>query len=53
METVTVAIDCSNAHLQLMTHFNLLLRESLVQPSPRSLLDVVVDLLEQAQRHSG
>lgn len=50
-EGASAAIECEAAHWQLMEHFNLLLKESLVAPTRRPLIDVVEDLLGEAERH--
>lgn len=51
-EAATGAVPCSSEHHGLVDHFNLLLRESLVDPQPDVLLiDVVAELLGQAEEH--
>jgi hypothetical protein len=51
-ELTTAMFPCSPAHLPLGRHANLLLRESLVQRQARLLVDVVDELLQQAQRYA-
>jgi hypothetical protein len=50
-ELATAAISCSPDHNQLMTHFNLLLKESLVEPQDELLVIVCERLLDEAERH--
>lgn len=48
-EPATAVIACDpDLHLTLMQHFNLLLRESLVEPTSRPLVDIAVELLAEA-----
>lgn len=49
-EPATGAWSCAPEHDQLIAHFNLLLKESLVEPQKRPLVDVVDELLGQAAR---
>lgn len=50
-EAATAAVACGPAHQPLMEHFTLLLRESLVEPIARPMVDVADELLLQAARH--
>ena len=50
-EVASAACPCCPEHLRLIKHFNLLLKESLVEPGDGALIDVVADLLDEAERH--
>lgn len=51
-EPATLAAPCTDEHMPLIEHFDLLFKESLVEPQPRKLVDVVVELLEQAEKYA-
>lgn len=51
-ELATMAASCSPEHDGLIQHFQLLLRESLVEPEDEELVVVCERLLEQAERYS-
>lgn len=53
LESTVLTVPCSDEHRQLTAHFNLLLKESLVEPTTRLLIDVADELLAQAARYSG
>lgn len=53
VEPTTLASPCASEHLHIVEHFSLLLRESLVAPQNRPLVDVVEDLLGQAEKYAG
>lgn len=44
-EIATVATPCGEDHSQLMTEFQLRMKESLVEPEDRPLVDVVEEML--------
>jgi hypothetical protein len=50
-EVATAPYACEPEHHRLIEHFNLLLRESLVEPTSRKLIDVVDELLMEAERN--
>lgn len=52
-DPATLTVPCSDEHRRLAAHFNLLLKESLVAPTERLLVDVADELLEQAVRYGG
>jgi hypothetical protein len=52
METATMAASCSKEHDPLINHFQLLMRESLVDPQDKPLVEVCDDLLDQANRYA-
>lgn len=47
-EAATAAVPCRPGHRRLMERFNLLMGDSLVNPTDRPLIDVVAELLAQA-----
>jgi hypothetical protein len=53
LEPVSLAEACGTDHDALIQHFNLLLRESLVEPQVRELVDVADDLLAQTASFIG
>lgn len=46
-EIATVATPCGEEHNQLMTEFQLRMKESLVEPQDRLLVDVIEEMLEK------
>lgn len=52
-EVASAAIPCSPDHTQLMEHFNLRLRESLVERQDRPLVEVADELLRSSARFYG
>lgn len=50
-EPTTGTFQCSEEHRAMMDHFQLLLRESLVEPGPELLIDVLLSLLDEAERN--
>lgn len=52
-EAATGARCCSQGHVALINHFNLLLRESLVEPCGDELVAVCARLLDEAARYYG
>lgn len=52
-EPFASAYACSPDHETLAAHFALLLRESTVEPQARPLIEVVDELLGEAERHHG
>lgn len=51
-EVATMAASCSPTHDQLVSHFQMLLHESTVDPTDEPLVDVCERLLEQAEKYS-
>lgn len=44
-------VACGHDHDRLGTHFQLLMKESLIETTPRMAIEVVADLLAQADRY--